>query len=95
MKVKVAACLDLDRHVGEHERDRLLCDEWLVERLAHLCVRERLLECGARHADGAGRDAGAGLVEGLHDDVEALPLLADAVLGRDDHVLEQDLGGVR
>src|SRR5262249_109178 len=44
--------VDLDRHVGEHERDRLLLRDRHAERLALLGVLARVVERGPRHAHG-------------------------------------------
>ena len=74
------------------------CTNWylpiaLAERVALVGVRGRGLEAGADHADGAGGDGEPALVERVHGDLEALALLADAVLGRDLHVGEEQLAG--
>ena len=49
-----AGGVDLGGHVGEHERDRLVHDDRLAERLALLGVVEGVLVGGAGDADGHG-----------------------------------------
>jgi len=51
--------LDLDRHVGQLEVDRLVVHERLAEARPLLRVGQRGLERGARHADGLRGDADA------------------------------------
>jgi hypothetical protein len=52
--IEQAAGVDLDRHFGEHERDRLLLGDFLAERLALFRVADGVVERGFRHADGHG-----------------------------------------
>ena len=61
-----AGGVDLGGHVGEHERDRLVHDDRLAERLALLGVVERVLVGGPGDADGLGADRRAGGLEGRH-----------------------------
>ncbi len=67
--------------------------ERLAELLALLGVGERLLESALGDADRLGRDADAAAVERRHGDLEALAVLAQALAGRDAHVVESQLGG--
>ena len=101
--------LDVGRHVGEHESDRLVLDQRAAELLAFLRVLQGELERGPRDAQGHGADDRAGQLEGLERHRRPgmgafarlrqlrLELLdaAEHVLGRDGHVLEDHLGRVR
>src|SRR3712207_8471370 len=51
----------------------------------------RSLEAGADDAAGAGRDGEAPLVEAVHRDLEALPLVPDEVFGGHLDVLQEEL----
>ena len=64
------------RHVGQPEPDRLVVADRLAERFPGLGVLDRVLEARAGDADGAGGQVDARLVEGVHQAVEALALLA-------------------
>ena len=65
-----------------------------VEGDALLGVLDRQLVGSLRDADRADRRAGPREVERLHRDLEALPLLAEAVRGGNDDVLERERGRV-
>ncbi len=66
----------------------------LAERLALAGVLERRVEARPGQADRARRDGVAAVVDSAHGDLEALALLADAVLQRHAHVVEVDLAGI-
>ncbi len=72
--------VDLGRHVGELELDRLVLGDRLAERPALLRVGERVLERGARDAERLGRDADPAAVERRHRDLEAAADLAEQVI---------------
>ena len=88
------AGLDLGRHVGDHELDRLVHRDRHAELDPFLRVLGGVLERGAADADGHRRDARAGAVEGHHRQLEALVFLAEQVLGRDLDFVEGDGRGV-
>ena len=88
------AGLDLGRHVGDHERDRLVHGDRHAELDALLRVLGGELERGAGDADGHRGDARTGAVEGHHRELEAVVLLAEQVLGRDLGLVEGDRRGV-
>src|SRR5207253_1729041 len=104
-----AGGLDLGRHVGEHEGDRLVLDQGASELLALLRVLQGELEGSASDAERLGAHDRPRQLEGLQSDRGALVValagalessleLLDAtehVLERDRAVLEQHLGGVR
>ena len=52
--------LQLDRDVGDHERDGLTVGDGLAERLAHLDVRRHVVEHGLPGADGQGAPGQSG-----------------------------------
>src|SRR5262245_6653586 len=79
---KGAGGLELDRHVGEAELQRLEFVEALSKSLALLHVGAGLVERGLRTAERAGRDVEAATVEAGHRDLEADALLAQPVLNR-------------
>ncbi len=84
---------DLDRHVGEHELDRLQVGDRLAEGLALARELQRVRHRAFRQAQAARADDGAAGVEREHRVVEALALgAADEVLARDAAVLEDDVG---
>jgi hypothetical protein len=56
--------------------------------------RQRGLERALRQAEGEGADTDPAGVEGLHEVDEALPFFTQPVLGRDLHVLEDELARV-
>ena len=66
----------------------------LAEGLALVGVLDAGVEAGAGEPDRAGADGEAALVDAAHGDLEALALLADAVLDRDADVVEGELAGV-
>src|SRR5215218_7586135 len=86
--------LDLRRHVGDHELDRLVHRDRHAELDALLRVLGGELERRARDADGHRRDAGTRAVERHHRELEALVLLAEHVLGWHLDVVERDRRGV-
>src|SRR5581483_6470365 len=90
--------LDLRRHVGELELDRLVLGDRLAERLALLAVAERQLERALGDADAAGGDVDAPDLERVHHLAEALaepPLLApEDALGRADVAVVDELRGL-
>src|SRR5438132_7317908 len=83
--------LEARRHVGQHELDRLQLGDRAAEGGALLRVGERVLERGAADAEAPGGDAGAAAGEQAERLLEALVLLADEILRRHAHVLEDDL----
>jgi hypothetical protein len=87
--------LDLRGHVRDEEVDALVHRDRLAELDALLRVPDRVVARGLRDAYRARRRAGAGEVERLHRNLEALALRAETVLHRHPHVLEGDRGGVR
>ena len=87
--------LDLHRHLGQLERDALLRQQRLAERLPLARVVGRVLERGARDADGAGRDLRPRVLEEVHRDEEALAVLPEQAVGRNARVLEDERAGVR
>ena len=66
--------LDLGRHVGEHELDRLVGHHGLTELAPFRGVAEGPLEGALGEPEGLGRDAGAGAVEGHHGVLETAAL---------------------
>src|SRR5260221_120256 len=72
--------VDLRRHVGEHELDRLVLRDRDAEALALLRVGHALLEGGARDADGLAGDADPPPVERCHRHLETFADGADHVL---------------
>ena len=85
--------VDLDRHVRELERDRLLLRDRDTEGTALLGVVARVLECGARDPDGESADRHAARV---HERLEVRIVAAEARRRRDAHVLElHPMGGER
>src|SRR5262245_27722320 len=84
-----------DRHLGEHELDRLVLRDRHAEGLALEGVVAALLEGTADEAGGAGGDPRPRAVEGLHRDLEAAVLGAEELALGDHDLLEQDVGGVR
>ena len=99
-----SACLDLaDRlqperprrrerrdDVGEEEREPLVADDRLAERLARAGVLERDLERAAGGAERAGRDVEARLVERRHREPEAVAVRAEELRRR---LVEAELRG--
>src|SRR5213076_630620 len=69
----------------------LVAADLLPELLALARVLDGALEARAHDAARARRDGEAALVERVHRDLEALPLLADEVLRRHLDVLEEEL----
>ena len=82
--------LDLGRHVGDHELDRLVHRDRDAELDPLLRVLGGELERGAGDAGGHRGDAGAGAVEGHHRELEAVVLLAEQVAGRNLGLVEGD-----
>ena len=89
-----AGRLDLGRHVGDHELDRLVHRDRHAELDALLGVVGGELERRLGDADGHRGHAGARAVEGHHRELEALVLLAEQVVGGDLDVVERDHRGV-
>ncbi|EAU62243.1 conserved hypothetical protein [Stigmatella aurantiaca DW4/3-1] len=87
--------VDLRGHVRQHELDGLVLPDGLAERLALARVAHRLLERGPGDAQRLRGDADPAAVQRAHGDLEALALLAQEVLGRHAHVLEEHGAGVR
>ena len=87
-----AGGVDAGGHVGEAEADGLVLADRLAERVSGLGVLDGVLEGGAGDADRGGGQVDAGLVEGVHEAVEALALLAQQAVGRDRAVLQEHLG---
>src|SRR4051812_29757329 len=79
-----AGGLDLGRHVGELELDRLVLGYRLAERLALLAVAQGELEGALGDADAAGGDVDAADLQGVHHLHEAL---ADSSLLPAEHPL--------
>ncbi|GJE69686.1 hypothetical protein CHKEEEPN_1215 [Methylorubrum podarium] len=72
-----------------------MAGQGLAEGLALARVAEGRLERGPRHAHGLRRDADASPLEVGQCDAQSLALLAEQEVGRQDHVLENDLRRVR
>ena len=83
--------LDLRRHLGEPELQRLVLEDRLAEGDPLLGVGERRLERRPRHADRLRADADPPALEAGERDLQPLAFLAEQVLRRDAAVLEQDL----
>ena len=86
--------LQARRHVGQPEGHGLVLEDRLAERVALMRVAHGDLQRGLRQADALGADADAPALQVGERDAIALALLAQPVLGGDDHVLELDLAGV-
>src|SRR5262249_9426604 len=100
--------VDLQRHVGQRERDRLVLDDRPAELRALLGVLERVLVGRAGDADGLGADARARRLERLHRRLAApavalarpgqalveLLLAAQQAAAGHAAVVEEDVGGV-
>src|SRR5262249_59534199 len=67
----------------------------LAHRLARLGIAERVVGCALGEPEPLGSDRRPGAVEDPHGDPEALALLTEQVLGRDAHVVEEQLAGRR
>src|SRR5512138_3685197 len=70
------------RHVREHELDALELPDGLVEGAALAGVGHRGVEARLGDADRLGPDGGPRLLEGLHRDLEPVPLRAQPALHR-------------
>src|SRR5262245_48157962 len=90
-----ASRLALRLHVGEHAGDQLVLGDRLAHRLAALRVLERIVGRALREPEALRRDPGPRAVEDPPRDLEALALLAQQVVRRDAHVVEEDLAGRR
>ena len=86
-----ARLIHLHLHVGEAERDGLVDVNRGAERLALGGVLDRVLKRRARHADFAGGEHDARLIELAHQALEAHALGADAAILRQEDILEEDL----
>ena len=86
--------IDAHRHVDQPVAHHLVGDQRLAEGVALAGIGDRLVEADLGVAAGAGRHAEPLLVEVQHDADEALVLLADQVVDRHPHVVEEELGGV-
>src|SRR5215210_3774141 len=90
--------LDLRRHVGELELDRLVLGDRLAEGLALLRVAQGQLERALGDPDAAGRDVDPAHLERVHHLDEAL--VEALLLAAEDHVrralvaVEDELGGL-
>ncbi len=88
--------LDLGRHVGELELDRLVLGDRLAEGLALLAVAEGQLQGPLGDADAAGGDVDAAHLERVHHLHEALAdpglLAAEDPLGRAAVAVVDELG---
>ncbi len=86
--------VDLGRHVGDLEGHALEGADGAAELLALLRVGRCGLVGRLRQPERHGRDPDAAAVEGLEEQLVALPLGAEHVPGRDPAVLEDELAGV-
>ena len=89
--------LDVDRHVRQHEADRLQRRDRLAERLALHRIAGGLVQRPPRDAHGRGRHGRPRAVKHLHGDQEAVAIVPQPILRRHAHVLQHDLarpGGV-
>src|SRR6185295_7054148 len=93
---KEASGLDLGRHVGELELDRLVLGDRLAEGLALLAVAEGELQGALGDADATGGDVDAADLERVHHLDEALAdprlLAAQHALGRAAVAVVDELG---
>ena len=87
--------MDLRRHVGKAERHRLMIEDRFAECLTLARVISRAFEGGARHPYRLRRDADAPALQIGQRDLVALAFRAQPVRGRDAHVFEGDVAGVR
>ena len=94
MPYELARGFHLHGHVRQAEIDRLMLGDRLAERDALPCVRERVIERRARHADRLRGDADAPGFEIGERDAIAAAFLAEPVARGNHAVLEHDLRGV-
>src|SRR5262245_4325235 len=92
--VELASGLDLGRHFGDLEADRLELGDRAAELLAVVGVGNRIVERALGQADGACGGVGAGRLEARGRVVEGLALLADHVRRRDTEIVEGQLPGL-
>lgn len=77
-------------HICNLRADDLVLDQWLPERLASQCMRQRLGEASPREDERRARQTESLRVEVAHHHREAIPLSSDDVFPRDADVLESD-----
>ena len=75
-----------DRHVRDHELNRLMARDWDPERLPLLGISDRFIERSAHDAAGERPDVGSRAVERLHRDLEPLAFGTEQVRRGDDDV---------
>ena len=86
--------LDLGRHVGDLETDRLKVRDRVAELLAVVGVLDRIVERALGKADGTRRGMGAGGLQTRGGVVEGMAFLADQVGGIDTEIVEGQLPGL-
>ena len=94
MQRELARRLEAGGHVRQAERHGLVLEDGLAEGAPLVRVADGDLEGRARHADALRGNADAPTFQVGEGDAIALALLAQPVLGRDDHVVEADLAGI-
>src|SRR5215475_4778135 len=86
---------DFYAHLGQHDLDRLVLADRLVERVSLLRVPDRVFEGRARQSDAARRHVDALALQPRHDLFETLVFTpADQVLRRDVEVVEIEFAGL-
>src|SRR5215475_4785055 len=86
--------LEARRHIGQPERYGLVLEDRLAEGTALVRVPDGDIEGCPGHADALRGNADASALQVGQGDAIALPLLAQAVRGRHEHVVEADLAGI-
>src|SRR6266851_2146545 len=86
--------VDAHRHVDQAMAYDLVGDQRFSEGMALAGIGDRLVEADLGIAAGAGRHAEPLLVEVQHDADEAFVLLADQVVDRHPHIVEEQLSSV-
>ena len=92
--VEQARGFDADGHVREHGLHHLVLGDGDAEGLAILGVGDALVEAALHEPGGQRADVRAGLVEGLHRELEAFALGCEQVLLGHHHVLEVHDAGI-
>ena len=87
--------LDTGSHVGDHKGNGLVLEDGLAHRLTLEGILDRLVHRAASDSDGSDGDGGTSVIEGSHGNLEAIALLAEAVLLGDHDVLKGEATGVR